>query len=182
MSSQFSLYIRKKSDEGKLIPANERSKTFYMEDEECDFNIKGICLFWLSTTPCRYLSGNVGSIEYTYNTMAEGYGYARPFTKDIYNDVVEFYKEKIDSYTKMKEAHINEMEELKNRILKINSVEIYEKIQDDIDTLKCSIREIEEEIEELKWILSKFEFAYSVLEDNQPYGKEPVYELLYSCD
>lgn len=134
-----------------------------------------ISLFWLGTTPAREL---YGTVPYT----ADKEDFYAPFTKQMYEDVCDFYNKEIKiwkDYIKNNNKHI---EQLEKRIEKANK-ELYSTINDEINECICSNEDSESELENLKYYKSLFDFAYNALEDNNDYSKDKEnYELVYSLD
>lgn len=134
-----------------------------------------ISLFWLSTTPAREL---YEVVPYTANKE----DFYAPFTKQLYDDVCNFYDEEVknwENYIKNNNEHIAVLEK---RIEK-SSQELYSVINDEINDYINSNNESKKEIENLKYYKSLFNFAYNALEDNNDYSEDKGnYELIYSLD
>ena len=182
MSSYFTVYIRRKEDKGQLVPESDRTKIPYLEDEEHDFNIRGIELLSLCTTPCRELGSNVTSIEYTYNKMLDGYGYARPLTNEILDDILNYYKEQVSTYQDIQHKELEQIERLENRLDRCKSVAVYEHIQEELADYKDAIESAKEELETYEYILHDFNRLKDIIELNTPFGKDCPYELIYTRD
>ena len=182
MSSYFTVYIRRKEDKGQLVPEAERKKVPYLEDEEHDFNIRGIELLSLCTTPCRELGSNVVSLEYTYDKMIDGYGYARPLTNEILDDILNYYKGQVSTYQDILKKESEQVERLENRLDRCKSVAVYERIQEELNGYKEAVESTKEELEMYEYRLYDFNRLRNILELNTPFGKGCPYELIYTRD
>ena len=123
----------------------------------------GCMLFYLCTTPSRELDFLPYSQE------------PKPFTKDLLNDVLNFYDEKINDYKKILIKDKENIKILEERIVKAN-LEIYDKINSEIYELRENIEYLETEIDEYQYFYNKFYFLQGALE----YGPNiDNYELIY---
>ena len=100
----------------------------------------------------------------------------KPLTKNLLDDVLDFYKERINDY---KESIINSkeiIERLEKRIVKAN-LEIYDKINKEINQHNENIVFLEEEIDNYQYYYNKFYFLNGILEGNSTFDN---YELIYT--
>ena len=124
----------------------------------------GCELFYLSTTPSRHLSVLPWSPS------------PRVLTKELLEEVIDFYKEEIEHYKKYIAKNKDSIAKLETRIAKAN-VELYDKISNDINGYNDNIHELEEELEDKQYLYNKFYFAKGIL-DNKSNAED--YELVYT--
>ena len=124
----------------------------------------GCMLFYLCTTPSRELDFLPYSQE------------PKPFTKDLLNDVLGFYKEKIKEYKERIIKSKELIEILEKRIVKAN-IKIYDKIDSEINWHKEHIISLEEEIDYYQYFYNKFNFLNGIFEWNSNIDN---YELIYT--
>ena len=178
MSEYTTVYLRSKDKpllEYKDYPSGE--ETHGLEDKDIHKLIKeveeynnivhnsfGCRLFYIGTTPSRELD----VLPYSPDP--------KPLTKNLLDDVLDVYKERINDY---KESIVNSkeiIERLEKRIVKAN-LEIYDKIAKEINQHNESIVFLEEEIDNYQYYYNKFYFLNGILEGNSTFDN---YELIYT--
>ena len=137
------------------------------EVDEYNKNVRksfGCELFHLSTTPSRQLD------------VLQWSSSPQTLTAELLDRVLAFYNEEIEDYKKSIARYKATIIKLETRILKAN-VELYDKISKDIDEYNDSIRDLEEELENKRYLYNKFYFAKGIL-DNKSNAED--YELVYT--
>ncbi len=178
MSEYTIIYLRNKAipmleykeelswNEIKDLPEDERER-LYRERREYNENVHksfGCELFYLCTTPSRQLT----ALPWTENP--------RPFTKELLEDVLAFYKEKIDDYKKYITQYKETIARLETRIARAN-VELYDKISNEMDGCNESISECESDLEDYQFFYNKFEFLKGIMDEE---SNAENYELIYT--
>ncbi len=177
MSEYTIIYLRNKAipmleykeelswNEIKDLSEDERER-LYRERREYNENVHksfGCELFYLCTTPSRQLT----ALPWTEDP--------RPFTKGLLEDVLDFYKEKIDDCKKYIVQHKETIARLETRIARA-SVELYDKISNEIDGCNESINECESDLEDYQFFYNKFEFLKGIMDEE---SNAENYELIY---
>lgn len=124
----------------------------------------GCELFYLSTTPSRHLS------VLPWNPSP------RVLTKELLEEVIDFYKEEIEDYKKYIARNKESIAKLEARIAKAN-VELYDKISEEIDECYDNINSGEEELEHYQYLHSKFDFLKGIFDEESNLEE---YELIYT--
>ena len=178
MSEYTTIYLRHKNTpllDYKNHPPYEESKNLSREDllkaihEVDEYNRQGHksfgCeLFYLSTTPSRQL---------TVLPWSES---PKVLTKDLLEDILCFYKREIEEHKNAIVKSKQAIDKLELRITKSN-VDLYDKINEEIDAYNERINYEEEELEEYQFYYNKFDFLRSIL-DNE--SNLESYELIYT--
>lgn len=145
-------------------------------------------LFWFSTTPARQLYSVLNTTfekkKGKEDSLWDLELVPKPLDDSLIQEVLDFYDEEIKSDKNYIEQCISNNERLENRIRNINNKdykEMYDRIEEDIFSNEQAIKEMNEDIEELKFHKAHFEFARKVLESNT-YNKDKEYELVYTLD
>ena len=178
MSEYTSVYLREKAapllsfrddPKGEELEGKSQEEVNAMYEEVRNYN-ETVCetfgceLFYLTTTPSRQLSVLPWSED------------PRPLTKDLLEEVIDFYNEKISSFERMISDRKEDIERYEARIVKANA-DLYDKIEEDIFDCKRSMEECREELEELKFFCSRFMFLQGIFEAN---SNSERYELIYT--
>ncbi len=152
-------------DEVKDLSEDEREQLNHEIEEHNERYHKslGCELFYLCTTPSRQLT----ALPWTEDP--------RPFTKGLLEDVLDFYKEKIDDCKKYVTQHKETIARLETRIARAN-VELYDKISNEIDGCNEIINEYESELEGYQSFYNKFEFLKGIMDEE---SNSEHYELIY---
>ena len=124
----------------------------------------GCELFYLTTTPSRSLD----VLPWTQEP--------KPLTKDLLEEIIDFYNEKISSYERIISERKEDIGRYEARIVRANA-KLYDKIEKDIFYCKSSIEGCQEELEELKFYCSEFRFIQGIL-DNKSNSER--FEVLYT--
>ena len=124
----------------------------------------GCELFYLSTTPSRHLSVLPWSPS------------PRVLTKELLEEVIDFYKEEIEHYKKYIAKNKDSIAKLETRIAKAN-VELYDKINEEIDECNENLSFGEEELEHYQYLYSKFDFLMGIFDEESNLEE---YELMYT--
>ncbi len=127
-------------------------------------NSLGCKLFYLSTTPSREL------------TMLPWSPSPNVLTKNLLEEILNFYKEEIDNYKKAIVKNKEDIVKLEVRITKV-TVDLYDKISSDIDECYANINFEEEELENYQYLYNKFLFLKGII-DNESNSEQ--YELIYT--
>ncbi len=177
MSEYTIIYLRNKEipllkyrespswDEIKDLSEDERQQLNHEREEHNERYHKslGCELFYLCTTPSRQLT----ALPWTENP--------RPFTKELLEDVLAFYKEDIDDCKKYIVQQKETISRLEARIARAN-VELYDKISNDIDGCNELINEYESDLENYQFFYNKFEFLKGIMDEE---SNAENYELIY---
>ncbi len=178
MSEYTSVYLREKAAallsfrdnptaeelEGK---SEEEIQAIYQEVRTYNDTVGetfGCELFYLTTTPSRRLKVLPWSPD------------PKPLTKDLLEEIIDFYNEEISSYESIISDRKEDIERYEARIVRANA-DLYDKIEEDIFDCKRSIEECQEELEELKFFCSEFRFLQGIL-DNKSNSER--FELIYT--
>ena len=178
MSEDTTIYLRNKKrpllkyknyptrEETKGLEEKEINKLIQEVEEYNDiaFESFGCMLFYLCTTPSRELDFLPYSKE------------PRILTKDLLNDVLDFYDEKINDYKKILIKDKENIEILERRIVKAN-LEIYDRIDSEINELKENIEYLETEIYNYQYYYNKFYFLKGIFGFS---SNTENYELIYT--
>ena len=178
MSEYTSVYLREKAapllsfrhnPTGEELDGKSKEEVNAIYEEVRNYNNTvvesfGCELFYLSTTPSRQLNILPWSED------------PKPLTKEILEEVIDFYNEKISSFEKIISNRKGDIDRYEARIIKANA-DLYDKIEEDIFDCKRSIEECQEELEELKLFCSKFRFLQGIFEDDSNSAR---YELIYT--
>lgn len=122
----------------------------------------GLELFFLSTTPSRELT----ALPWTDKI--------KPLTNEILEDVFSFYKDEIKSFEDLILANKSKKSRLETYIIKCEK-SLFDQIEEEIEEIDHDNSSIQDDIDELKYHLSMFEFAKSIIDDNV----NSEYELIY---
>lgn len=178
MSEYTSVYLREKAipllsyreyPSGDEIQGKteEEIKEIYKEVQTYNDSVEdtfGCELFYLTTTPSRQLSVLPWSSE------------PKPLTKDLLEEVIDFYNEEITSYEEIIAKRKDDIERYEARIIKVTS-KLYDKIEEDIFDCKRSIEGCRESLSELKFLRSKFQFLQGIMSLD---SNNERYELIYT--
>lgn len=146
MSSQLTVLAVKKSED---ITEKEPTKDYLMVD-------------WWSTTPTRELQSE-GLIEYTPDNDIL-------LDENQINDIINFYKDKINSLKKLKYKTQKDLRYLKKNLCRANCEEVYNKMQDDIDVNSDCIQETETEIHSLESNIARWSFILEMINNNESFN------------
>ena len=124
----------------------------------------GCELFYLTTTPSREL------------TVLPWNPSPKVLTKELFGEVIDFYKEEIDRCKTALKEQKEDIVRLEARIVKAN-VELYDKINEDIYECNQSISFWTEELNHYKYLFDKFNFAKDIIDNDSNAGN---YELIYT--
>lgn len=157
-----------------------------------------ITLMWLSTTPTRELSrevslvynGGKGLFEEQINhegisdeqlAKEKEYGNYTVLSLEKLDEIIHFYEHTIEGLIKELEGRKNQIKALNEMMPKVASVEVYEKMKEDIEELDNHIEGINDMIDEYEHIKNKWEYSVkNVFEDNKDYSSVfSEYELIY---
>lgn len=160
-----------------------------------------ITLMWLSTTPTRELSrevslvysGGKGLFEEQVNhegisdeqlAKEKEYGNYTVLSLEKLDEIIHFYEHTIEGLIKELEGRKNQIKVLNEMMPKVASVEVYEKMKEDIEELDNHIEGINDMIDEYEHIKNKWEYSVkNVFEDNKDYSSVfSEYELIYYMD
>ena len=178
MSEYTTVYLRHKEMpllKNKEYPSHEECQSLSKEDlmeviREIDEHNKqvakslGCKLFYLSTTPSRELT------VLPYNPSPS------VLTNVLLEEVLCFYKEEIEHCKKVIDKNKEDIARLEARIAKA-SVDLYDKIDKEIDTCYENIGFEKEELEHYRFLYNKFSFLEGII-DNESNSKD--YELIYT--
>ncbi len=159
----------------KEYPSHEECQSLSKEDlmevirEIDEYNKQvakslGCKLFYLSTTPSRELT----VLPYSPSPSV--------LTNVLLEEVLCFYKEEIEHCKKVIAKNKEDITRLEARIAKAN-VDLYDKINKEIDTCYENIGFEEEELEHYQFLYNKFSFLEGIIE-NESNSKD--YELIYT--
>ena len=178
MSEYTSVYLRKKTDPllsfrddptFEELDGKSKKEVNAIYEEVRNYNKTvvetfGCVLFYLSTTPSRQLNILPWSED------------PKPLTKDLLEEVIDFYNEEISSFEKIISNRKGDIDRYEARIVKANA-DLYDKIEEDIFDCKRSIEECQEELEGLKFLCYKFRFLQGIFEDE---SNSERYEMIYT--
>ncbi len=178
MSEYTTVYLRHKDTpllDYKEHPSYEESKNLSKEEflkaihEVDEYNRQvhksfGCELFYLSTTPSREL------------TVLPWSDSPKILTKDLLEDILCFYNKEIEEHKNAIDKSRQAIDKLELRITKAN-VDLYDKINEEIDAYNESISYEEEELEEHQFYYNKFDFLRYILDKE---SNLESYELIYT--
>lgn len=178
MSEYTTVYLRHKEMpllKNKEYPFHEECQSLSKEDlmeviREIDKYNKlvakslGCKLFYLSTTPSR---------EFTVLPYSPS---PSVLPNVLLEEVLCFYKEEIEHCKKVIDKNKEDIARLEARIAKA-SVDLYDKIDKEIDSCYDNIGFEEEELEHYQFLYNKFSFLEGII-DNESNSKD--YELIYT--
>ena len=178
MSEYITIYLRYKEIpllKYKEYPSYEEYQKLSKEDlmkvnrEIDEYNKQvtktlGCKLFYLSTTPSREL------------TMLPWSPSPSILTKGLLDEILYFYREEIDNYKNAIAKNKEDIAKLEVRISKAN-IDLYDKINKEIDNCYENIDFEEEELEHYQFLYNKFSFLEGII-GNESNSKN--YELIYT--
>lgn len=178
MSEYTTVYLRHKDTpllDYKEHPSYKESKNLSKEDlmkaihEVDEYNRQvhksfGCESFYLSTTPSREL------------TVLPWSPSPRVLTKDLLKDILCFYNKEIEEHKNAIVKSKQAIDKLALLITKSN-VDLYDRINEEIDTYNERINYEEEELEEYQFYYNKFDFLRDILDKESNFES---YELIYT--
>lgn len=178
MSEYTTIYLRHKEIpllKTKEHPSHEKCQSLSKEDlievicEIDEYNKQvakslGCKLFYLSTTP----SWELTVLPYSPSPSV--------LTNVLLEEVLYFYKEEIEHCKKAIHKNKEDIVRLETRIAKA-TVDLYDKINKEIDNCYKNIGFEEEELEHYQSLYNKFSFLEGII-DNKSNSKD--YELIYT--
>lgn len=178
MSEYTTIYLRDKNVpllEYREQPAWEEIQNLsedeikIIKEERQEYNRKveksmGCELFYLTTTPSREL------------TVLPWSPSPKRLTKEKLDEIICFYNGEIGDCKKAITNHKESIVRLETRIVKAN-VELYDKINDDIDECNENLKFWEEELERYSYLYNKFDFLKGIMEED---SNSKDYELIYT--
>ena len=178
MSEDTSVYLRKKAE--PLLPhrsypskeelagkTEEEIKAIYQEIDSYNdsaYDSLGCKVISLTTTPSRQLE----VLPWSDKPV--------PLTKEMLDEIIDFYNDEIASYQVKVSEIQEEMERHERRIVKVG-YDLYKKIDEEIVGCKDSIKCFKEEMEELEYYRSRFSFLRQILSWK---SRAERYELIYT--
>lgn len=177
MSEYTSIYLRKKgepllkyraiADEHTSSLTKEEYISLVEEVESYNKTINeglGCELFYLGTTPSRQLQVLPWSPD------------PQLLTTQMLQEILDFYSEEIEEEVQYIKRNEEELRILEDRIRSAD-VKLYDKIDQNIIETRLSIKECNETLEELRYLMSRFESVASMMKDEDNVNN---YELIYT--
>ena len=137
----------------------------------------GIILLEMYTTPTRELSAEV-ELEYNGSMTFEEYentkddplqGY-KHLTEDKLDEILNYYTTEIASLKKSLDVRNKEIERLENLMIKVASLEIYDRMKNDIQDHGSFILYLEEAIDTAEFFYNKWNYGVkNVLVENEKF-------------
>lgn len=164
--------------------------------QSCD---DAITLLWLSTTPTRDLCEQVSLVycggrsafesEFEAGTKKEEsdikseYDSYTVLTTDKLNEILTFYDNKITIFSDAYKTTKEKLTELKQYLMNAKTAEVYIAISDDILEHIQQLDELNEFIEEYKYLKNYWTFAVQTVFENNNYSiSKDEFELVYYRD
>lgn len=130
-------------------------------------------LFILYTSQSRELSDGV-DFEFYAEDLGDNYGYYRPLTDNMLLDIINFYSTRVLKSAEFI-SHLNKELNIQQDIyLKTQSVEIFDRAMEKIDSLNESKEYAEEELANAEKSVANWKFIKNILDEN-----EKNFELVY---
>lgn len=155
-------------------------------------------LMWLCTTPARELASNVSSIIWgdgkdSAESIKDLTEYDEVFGKNeqendsfsairwhvldkaTLNDIIEWYRSRIQTYTNDKKDAEKEIKDLRALAVESKSVEVAQSFLDRISSIKEVYQDIDSDIAEIQSTLNDFLFVRNIVDDSDNADWELVY-------
>ncbi len=129
--------------------------TLFLKKKNTDISIS---LGWFSTTPARQIS-SLGAFPYTESDTL-----VTPSSAESYLSIIT---EERDRYKKYLEEEMHKKAEMEKSIYTCVSKEVFQVVLENIESIKQSIFELEETVDEWDWIINKITFATDVWKENK---------------